>query len=174
MGPTHRLVGGSSAFIASTGVGLPIPVVAASVVLAAATSSLPDDLERGIKLGRRRVLKLAHRRVTHRPFVQALAAAALFYALVFFCGPEFTLPIGVGAASLLYACLVHSLLDGMTVDPDGVQYFWPLSRRGYHVLPRFMRVWVGNKSRSEKVFIAVWVTGVLIYAYARFHSYIAA
>lgn len=145
-----------------------VPIVIASVAVATAASSLPDDLERGIKLGRRRVLKLDHRRVTHRPFVQALAAAALFYGLVSFCGPEYTAYAAVVAGSLLFGCLMHSVADGMTVHPDGVQYFWPLSRRGYHLLPRFMRVWVGSRSRSERLFVVVWVLGVLIYAYARF------
>jgi membrane-bound metal-dependent hydrolase YbcI (DUF457 family) len=87
--------------------------------------------------------------------------------------PEFAGLIVVMAASLALGCVMHSAADAMTVDKHGIQLLWPISRRGYHLLPWSMRVWVGTKSRSEKAFVAIWCGFVLIYAYAHFGSLIS-
>jgi hypothetical protein len=165
MGPTHKLVGGSTAFVATTAVGAPAVVVVIAVISAVVASPMPDQAEK--------VLHLRHRRLTHRPSVQmaffgawGLAGSVL--------APQFVGLIAVMAASLAAGCVMHSVADSMTVEKDGIQLLWPLSRRGYHLLPWSLRVWVGTKSRSEKLFVVVWCAFVLIYAYAHFRSHISA
>lgn len=163
MGPTHKLVCGSTAFVATTAVGAPMLVVAASVVGAAATYDLPDIDQ---KIG------IPHRRLTHWPSVQIAFFAGCGLLAVRYA-PEFSWLIAVMAASMAFGCVVHSLADAMTVDKDGIQLLWPFRRRGYHLLPWRLRVRVGTKSRSERWFLRVWMLLVLIYAYAHFGSLIS-
>lgn len=162
---THGLVSGTSAFVATTAVGAPLVVVAASVVGATATKSWPDRAEK--------ILHCQHRRLTHRPFVQICFFAAWGLLAVHYL-PQFAVLIAVVASSMAFGCVMHSVADGMTVERNGIEFLWPISRRGYHLLPRFMRVWVGSKSRSERTFVAIWTGFVLIYAYAQFGSLIFA
>jgi membrane-bound metal-dependent hydrolase YbcI (DUF457 family) len=162
MKPTHRFVGTSTGLIAATAVGLPLELDATIAILAGASSSIPDDLEK--------LFRLPHRRLTHRPFVQ-LAVIGMICAAAVAAAAPLTWALAV-ASGVAVGCLAHSLADAMTVHPDGIQLLWPLSRRGYHVLPRFMRVWVGTRSRSEMAFLLVWSVIVLCYMYARYHQLI--
>jgi hypothetical protein len=77
-----------------------------------------------------------------------------------------------GATSSLPDQAEHSVADSMTVDKHGIALLWPISRRGYHLLPRRMRVWVGSKSRSEWTFAACWCVFVLSYVYVRYRHYL--
>lgn len=161
-GPTHRLIGASSGFVVASVVGLPIVICAAAAGAAGATSSLPDQLEKWIRV--------RHRRLTHYPLLQVAfffvaAAAIISLAAV----PAVPLEVIAGAAAL--GCVMHSVADSMTVDQHGIALLWPISRRGYHLMPRPLRVWVGSKSRSEWVFAACWCAFVLCYVYVRYrHS----
>jgi membrane-bound metal-dependent hydrolase YbcI (DUF457 family) len=159
---THRLLGGSTGFVATTAVGLPISICAVATVIAAASSSLPDDLERW--------LHLSHRRATHYPSLQLLVAATIAAGAIAEAAPAVVVLSVVGAVAL--GCLVHSLADAMTVEQHGIALLWPISRRGYHLLPRPMRVWVGSKSRSEWAFAACWCAFVLCYVYVRYRHQI--
>src|SRR4051812_37589724 len=140
MGPTHALVGGSTAFVATSALGLPWEYVGVATVCSAATSSLPDDAEKW--------LRLPHRKTTHRPAVQ-IAFFGLLAVAASLAVPTFATLAVLLAAPLTLGCVMHSCADAMTVERHGIQLLWPISRRGYHLLPRFMRVWVGSKSRSE-------------------------
>lgn len=164
MGPTHRLIGGSTVLVATTAIGLPLELVAGASALAVASSSLPDDLEK--------VFHLEHRKITHRPVLQLLACSALAYAAVLS-----TIPLWIvlcTAIPVAAACLLHSFADAMTVYPSGIQLLWPISRRGYHLMPYRMRVRVGTRSPSEVVFALIWSVIVLSYLYARFRHHIVA
>jgi membrane-bound metal-dependent hydrolase YbcI (DUF457 family) len=154
------LVGGTSGFVISTAVGASMPVVAAVSILAFFSSPAPDRLEKSF-------IKLRHRRITHRPAIQLAFIALLTYvmAMVMRPYPEPALVVGAGLA---VGCVMHSVADAMTVDKHGIQLLWPISQRGYHLMPWSLRVWVGRKSTSERVFCVVWLGSVLIYAYARF------
>jgi membrane-bound metal-dependent hydrolase YbcI (DUF457 family) len=157
MNRTHRFCGGTAAFIATTAVGLPIPVVMAAIGGSVAGSSLPDDAEK--------LLHVDHRKLTHRP---SIAYAAIAYL------PAYSVYIAILAAALAFGCVMHSLLDAMTVEKHGIQLLWPFSKRGFHLLPWSWRVWVGSKSPSERLFVAIWCAFVLIYSYARFRHLILA
>lgn len=159
MSQTHRLVGGSSAFVATSAVGVPWGYVCVAIACAAGASSMPDDAEK--------LLHFKHRKITHRPALQLAFFASLVAAAATWT-PEYVALIAVGAAAMAFGCVMHSVADAMTVHPDGIQLLWPLSRRGYHLLPWSMRVWVGSKSTSERVFVAMWTAFVIIYSYARF------
>jgi hypothetical protein len=172
MGPTHRLVGGTTGFVVSTAVvpALDAPsyvslgVVAAAVLLAAGASSVPDDLER--------LLRAKHRTVTHWPALQLAVVGVLTVVVSIASGLPVALVASAITGPVALGCVMHSVADAMTVDPRGIQLLWPLSRRGYHLLPRSLRVWVGTKSRSEWAFVAVWCLVVLSYTYARFRHHI--
>lgn len=165
MAKTHRLVSGSTAFVATTAVGIPIYVCGAAAGVSALASSWPDDVEK--------LLHLKHRRASHWPSVQAIvlgvpvAAAAIWL-------PVATLAVAALAVAAWLGCVMHSVADSMTVEQHGIALLWPISRRGYHLLPRPLRVWVGSKSRSEWVFVACWCAFVLCYAYVRYRHYIPA
>lgn len=159
MSPTHHLVGGSTAFVATTALNAPTLVVAVAVAGATAASSLPD-VDQRIKL-------LPHRGLTHYPILQIAFFAALG-ALAAAWAPEFRSIIVVLAMSMALGCVMHSVADAMTIERNGIRLLWPLSRRGYHLMPWSLRTRVGSESRSERVFVAVWVLAVLIYAYAHF------
>ena len=165
MGTTHRLVGGSTALVVSTAIGLPMPVDVAVAGVAAASSSIPDDLEK--------LLHLRHRRLTHYPLLQLAVISVLTAAVLEFVPAA---PVGVvlaGAAAVALGCVVHSLADAMTVDPRGMALLWPFSRRGYHLLPHALRVRVDSKSASEWVFAALWTGIVLSYLYVRYRHNIS-
>lgn len=164
-GQTHRLIGGSTGFVISTAVGASMPVVAAISLIAFASSTAPDHLEKKIGLN--------HRRLTHYPAMQLVFIAALTYAIAMVMRPE-PWPAVVIGAGLAVGCVMHSVADAMTVDKHGIQLLWPLSSRGYHLMPWSLRVWVGRKSTSERVFCVIWLGFVLIYAYARFGYLITA
>jgi len=142
-----------------------MPVVLGVVAVAAASSPAPDSIERR--------LKLKHRRKAHRPALQLTFIGIWTYALAMVMQPYPLVALVIGAG-LAIGCVMHSIADSMTVDREGIQLLWPLSRRGYHLLPWKLRVWVGTKSRSERLFVVVWMAFVLIYAYARFGSLISA
>jgi len=165
MRQTHSIVGGTTAFVVTTAVGLPMEVVAISIIGATVGSSLPDNVEKP--------LHLPHRKVSHWPAVQ-LAFFAAVAAMIVSQAPNYAVMIWIAAASIAFGCVMHSIADAMTVEKHGIQLLWPIKRRGYHLLPWSMRVWVGSKSRSEKVFVAIWVVFVLIYTYAHFGSLIYA
>lgn len=159
MGPTHRLVGGTTGLVASSAAGLPIPAVVAVALIAGASSSLPDDLEK--------LLHLPHRRTTHYPILQLAAICGLAYVGLRFAAVPLLLVVGV-TGPIALGCLMHSIVDSMTVDPRGVALFWPIYRRGVHLLPRWARIWVASDSRSEWAFCVVWVSIVLCYTYVQF------
>jgi membrane-bound metal-dependent hydrolase YbcI (DUF457 family) len=164
MYPTHRLVNGSSAFVATTAVGLPVYVVAVSVAGAVATTVAPDKIEK--------MLGVPHRR-WHLPSLYLVVFAGL-YALAMHYVVDQNGVIGVLCASAAFGCVMHMVADAMTVERHGIKLLWPISRRGYHLLPWSCRVWVGSKSRSERLFVVIWCGFVLIYAYARFRYLIPA
>jgi len=160
MAKTHRLVSASTAFVVPCVAGAPVVLAAAAGTVAALTASLPDQVEKP--------LRLPHRTVSHYPLVQlgvfslpVLAAWHWMAAAVVLVGPI--------AASAWFSCLMHSVADAMTVDPRGVRLLWPL-KRGFHVLPRRMRVRVSSKSTSEWVFFVVWSALVVCFIYARFRQ----
>jgi membrane-bound metal-dependent hydrolase YbcI (DUF457 family) len=151
--------------VATTAVGQPLLVGVCAAVIAAASSSLPDDAEK--------LLKLSHRRITHYPVVQLLVIGAIAGLIIAASEiPDVIVLAFLGAVAI--GCVMHSCADAMTVDPRGIALLWPINRRGYHLLPRWARVWVGTKSRSEWAFVAVWSTIVLSYLYARYRHHISA
>jgi membrane-bound metal-dependent hydrolase YbcI (DUF457 family) len=97
-----------------------------------------------------------------------IAFFVLLVTAVVMAAPDWAGLASVIAASMAFGCLMHSVADGMTVHPDGIQYLWPFRRRGYHLLPWQLRVRVGSNSVSEWVFVVVWSAFVLIYTYALF------
>jgi membrane-bound metal-dependent hydrolase YbcI (DUF457 family) len=162
-GPTHRLIGASSGFIAASVVGLSIGACVAAGGAAGATSSLPDQLER--------YLRVRHRRLTHYPLLQVAFFAVVAAAIIHLAAaPVVFLEVIAGAAAL--GCVMHSVADSMTVEQHGIALLWPISRRGFHLMPRPMRVWVGSKSRSEWAFAACWCAFVLCYVYVRYRHQI--
>lgn len=168
MAPTHRLVNGTTAFVVTTAVGMPLTFAGVSSALAAASASLPDDAEKLLHVPQR-----FHRQnPTHYP-----AAQLIFFALLAVAGsiyaPQFAAWIVFACACLAFGCVTHSLADAMTVEKRGIKLAWPISRRGYHLLPWKMRIWVGSNSPSERLFVAVWCAFVLIYVYARFRHLIS-
>jgi membrane-bound metal-dependent hydrolase YbcI (DUF457 family) len=162
-GRTHKIVGGSVGLVASTTVLAPTAfsiVVGVGVAgVAAASSSLPDSLEK--------LLRVKHRTVTHWPSLQLAIIGAITWTALHYgsAPPLLAIPVAIGVA---IGCLAHSLADAMTIDPRGIALLWPIRRRGYHIVPRSWRVRVDSKSTSEKVFVALWCAFVLIYAYERF------
>lgn len=165
MAKTHRLVSGSTAFVATTAAGLPIYACGAAIGVAALASSWPDDVERP--------LCLDHRKWSHRPLVQGLVLSLPAVAAAIWL-PAAALIVAATAVAAWIGCVAHSLADAMTVEQHGIQLLWPISRRGYHLLPRPLRVWVGSKSRSEWVFAACWCVFVLCYVYVRYRHLIPA
>jgi membrane-bound metal-dependent hydrolase YbcI (DUF457 family) len=171
MGPRHQMIGGSTALIATTAAGLPIPVDVAVVAVAAASSSLPDQIETWVNfVGRKlhiKLLQIPHRRLTHWPSMQIGVVAVIAAALLELTSAEalYVLPVAAGVG---IGCLAHSLADAMTIHPQGIQLLWPISARGYHLLPHALRVKVGSKSRSEWLFSAIWAAFVLSYLYVRY------
>jgi membrane-bound metal-dependent hydrolase YbcI (DUF457 family) len=161
MSRTHRIFSGTSTFVVTSAVGLPLEVVAVASAGAAIGSGLPDDIEKP--------LHLPHREVSHYPSVQILVFGLIALAGATYL-PEITYLIVGACASLALGCVMHSVADAMTVDPGGIRLLWPIRLRGYHLAPRRLRVRVGRKSFSEKLFLYVWVGFVIIYAYAHFSS----
>lgn len=159
MGSTHRFVGTTTGFVLPSAAGLPIVAVAAIALVAGAASSLPDDLERW--------LRLSHRRLTHRPVLQLAVIGGLAYLALHLAAAPTLIVLGL-AGAVAIGCLMHSIADSMTVHPDGIELFWPVYRRGVHLLPRWARVWVDSDSRSEMTFCVVWTSIVLCYAYVQF------
>jgi membrane-bound metal-dependent hydrolase YbcI (DUF457 family) len=151
--------------VASTAAGAPLSACVAITLTAAVTSSLPDSLEK--------IVKAKHRTITHWPALQVAVIGGLTYLATLISGanPSVVMAIGVGVA---IGCLMHSCADAMTVDPRGIALLWPISRRGYHLTPRWARVLVGTKSRSEWAFALVWIVFVLSYTYARYRHFISA
>lgn len=144
--------------------GLPLTFVVGSSVIATISSPAPDRIEK--------VFGLQHRRITHRPFVQLTVIAALTYAAAMLMRPDppiFAVVVGVGLA---FGCVMHSVADAMTVESYGIELLWPISRRGYHLLPWSLRVWADGDAPSQKVFVAVWLAFVLIYVYERYGNLI--
>jgi membrane-bound metal-dependent hydrolase YbcI (DUF457 family) len=163
MEQAHRLVGGSTGFVAGLATGFPLTISAAVGATAALSSSLPDHLEGP--------LRLSHRKITHWPAMQ-LFVIALITAGIISLSPVPDEYVFVFTGGMAIGCLMHSIADSMTIHPSGIQLLWPISRRGYHLLPRSMRVRVGTKSRSEWAFVVIWCLFVLSYTYARFRHQI--
>jgi membrane-bound metal-dependent hydrolase YbcI (DUF457 family) len=165
MGPTHTVVGGSTAFVITSALGLPWGYVGIATTCAAMGSPLPD-VDQKIK-------GLKHRTITHYPALQLG-----FFALVGLAATRYVDGydeiVWLVVASLTLGCVMHSCADAMTIHPRGIRLLWPISRRGYHLLPWSMRVKVASDSRSEAAFVAIWGLFVLIYAYAHFHQLISA
>jgi membrane-bound metal-dependent hydrolase YbcI (DUF457 family) len=160
-GRTHRIIGGSTAFVVSTVAGLPAPLIAGAVAVAAKSSSLPDDAEKW--------LRVPHRRLTHWPLVQ-MAIFAIPVAASAIWIPIYASAIGALCASAFFGCFMHSIADSMTIHPSGIQLLWPISRRGYHLMPQSMRVRVDRDSLSEKVFRVMLIVIVLCFTYVRYHD----
>lgn len=161
---THKLVSGTSAFMATTAVYLPPHVVIVSMAGAVSTTVLPDRAEK--------MLGIEHRR-WHLPALY-LAIFGGLYVLATHYVVDTSGIIAVVLASMAFGCVMHMVADAMTVEKRGIKLLWPISRRGYHLLPWKFRVWVGSKSRSERLFAVVWCGFVLIYIYARFKHLISA
>jgi membrane-bound metal-dependent hydrolase YbcI (DUF457 family) len=173
MARTHRLVGGSTAFVIGAGAGFPIALVGGVSLVAAAASTLPDSLEHPPKLIRKKMPRLAkrlslpHRQITHYPVIQ-LSVTLLLAGLLLSISPIPAVFVLYLAGALAIAFVMHSVADAMTIDPRGIALFWPIQRRGYHLLPRPLRARVDTSSPSEIVFSVVWSAFVLCFAYARF------
>src|SRR4051812_18331154 len=174
MGPTHALIGGTTGFVVSTAVvpalGAPsyldAAVIASAVMCATAASSLPDSLEK--------LIRAKHRTITHWPSLQLAIIAGLTFVLSLASGfPIALVALGV-TGPIALGCVMHSVADAMTIDPRGIQLLWPISRRGYHLTPRWARVRVATGSRSEWVFGVVSCLIVLTYTSARFRHSIPA
>jgi membrane-bound metal-dependent hydrolase YbcI (DUF457 family) len=174
MKKTHRFVGGSTAFVVGTSVGLPIAVVVGVSALSAFASTFPDDVERPVRLKRLTIWPgLPHRQLTHYPVIQLLVVALLALLMIAaspFSGGE----VIYLAGALAIAWVMHSVADAMTIDRRGIALLWPIRRRGYHLLPRPLRARVDTNSVSEKVFGVVWSAIVLCFIYARFRHSIPA
>lgn len=167
MAKTHRLVGGSTAFVAGVSVGFPLVVVAGVSVLAAAASTSPDDVERPVKIKRLTIWPgLPHRQITHYPVVQ-LSIVAVLALVMLSASPLDPVVVLYLTGALAVAWVMHSVADAMTIDRRGIALLWPIRRRGYHLLPRRLRARVGSSSLSEVVFCVVWTTFVLCFTYAR-------
>ena len=134
---THILGGilaGELVCIAGISTAVSAPALLAGAV---AGSLLPDIDHRGSKISRSgaagRVASLAvsavttHRGVIHTPaFILALGAvlgAASFFA-DWTLGPALLLGLMVGMLS-------HLVLD--TLNPSGIMWFWPISRKRFHL-----------------------------------------
>jgi membrane-bound metal-dependent hydrolase YbcI (DUF457 family) len=166
-GRTHRLVSGSTAWVGVVAVGAPAYLALGAAAVASLTASLPDVDQ---KVG-----WLPHRGPTHWPLVQLLVFALPVAAVAYWSPVRDLVVIAAAlAAAGWLGCFVHSCADAMTVQPSGIQLLWPLSRRGYHLLPRSMRIRVGRDSRSEAVFFVVCSAIVLCFTYAHFRYLIAA
>lgn len=161
-------------------VGLPIGVCVVAGGVAGATSSLPDNMEIVLNFPQRRFRprwafkyfpSVSHRHLTHYPLLQIVFFAGVAAAIIHFAAaPAGFLEATAGAAAL--GCVMHSVADSMTVEQHGIALLWPINRRGYHLMPRPLRVWVGSKSRSEWVFVACWCALVLCYVYVRYRHQI--
>jgi membrane-bound metal-dependent hydrolase YbcI (DUF457 family) len=182
MARTHRLVSGSTAFVATTAVGVPIGVCGVAAGVATLAASWPDDAEGLLNAPQhrfrpRRLFKhfpvVSHRHLTHYPSLQVAFFAVVAAAIISFAAaPVDSLEVIAGAAA--FGCVMHSVADSMTVEQHGIALLWPFSRRGVHLMPRPLRVWVGAKSRSEWVFVACWCAFVLCYLYVRYRHSIPA
>lgn len=164
IGKTHQVFNISAAFVVLTAAGAPLVVAGAVSGAAGVSASWPDDVEKP--------LHLPHRGPSHWPSVQA----AVFSLPVIACAAWLsvaTIYVAALAAAVWFGCVLHSCADAMTVERGGIKLLWPVSRRGFHLLPRFMRTRVGRDSRSEKVFVVAWCTFVLSYIYVRYHEQIA-
>ena len=62
----------------------------------------------------------------------------------------------------------------MTIEKRGIRLAWPISKRGYHLMPWGGRVRVGSDSRSERLFVIVWMALVLFYVYLQYRAFIFA
>jgi len=148
---------------------MPLIFAGATSVLAASTATFPDRAEKVLRIPE----SLHRKNPTHYPSTQIL-----FFALLAVAGsiylPQFTPWIVFACAGAAYGCVMHSVADAMTVEKHGIRLAWPISRRGYHLLPRWARVWVGSKSPSERLFVLVWMALVLLYVYLRYRSFIFA
>lgn len=193
IGRTHKFFNVSAAFVALTAAGAPLVVAGAVSGAAGVSASWPDVVEKP--------LHLPHRGPSHWPLVQAavlslpVIAAAIWLpgvldrlvagigvphtlvahlavsALV--AARQFAVPCVAALAAIMWmGCVWHSVADAMTVDREGIKLLWPISRRGFHLAPRFLRTRVGRDSRSEKVFVVAWCTFVLSYIYVRYHEQI--
>lgn len=163
MARTHALVGTTTGFVAATAVGVSVPVAAGVAVVAGASSSVPDDLEK--------LLHVDHRTVTHWPLLQVLVISALGF-LASLVIPLVLAVVLAGAVAI--GCVMHSAADAMTIDRRGIALLWPISRRGYHLLPPFLRASVGSRSISELAFSVAWCAIVISYLYVRYGNHISA
>jgi membrane-bound metal-dependent hydrolase YbcI (DUF457 family) len=174
MAKTHSLIGGTTGFVVSTAalpaLGAPsyldAAIVASAVALATASSSLPDSLEKW--------LHVKHRTVTHWPALQLFVLGVITASALLASKGQIGFYILAVTSPIALGCVMHSVADAMTIDPRGIQLLWPISRRGFHLTPRWARVRVATESRSEWVFGIVWCLIVLIYTYARFRHSIPA
>jgi membrane-bound metal-dependent hydrolase YbcI (DUF457 family) len=166
-GRTHRLVSGSAAWVSVVAVGAPAYLAAGAAVVASLTASLPDVDQ---KVG-----WLPHRGPTHWPLVQLLVFAVPVVAVAYWSPVrELVVAVAALAAAAWFGCLAHSCADAMTVQGSGIKLLWPISRRGYHLMPRRLRVRVGRRSRSEAVFFVAYSAIVLCFTYAHFRYLITA
>jgi hypothetical protein len=182
MAGTHRLVSGTTGFIVANVAGLPIPGDLMVAAVAGVSASIPDDLEKVLRpkwLSKRfprlakKIPLFKHRTITHYPAMQLAVLGGLVYLAVHY-GIAPTVICVAFASAVAWGCFMHSCADAMTVDPRGIALLWPISRRGFHLLPYHLRVRVGSKSVSEIVFFVVWSVIVLSFLYARFRHQISA
>lgn len=168
-GRTHVLIGATTPLAAGVTIGAPLVYVGAVSIISAAVSRLPDLAEK--PLGRKKPI-FKHRTITHYPALQIVLVIALAFAASVAGAPADV----ITAASVGAACglVMHSVADAMTVDPSGIRLLWPISRRGYHVLPRSLRVWSDRRAASQWVFAAVWCLLVAGLIYARLRHQIPA
>jgi hypothetical protein len=176
MEKTHWLVGGSTGFVAGVATGFPLTISAAVAATAAVSSSIPDRLEGppAWMIHNHKwlsVFRLPHRKVTHWPALQVFVIGLITAGIISFSNAPNDMVL-IFACGVAVGCLMHSIADAMTIHPSGIQLLWPISRRGYHLLPRALRVKVGTKSRSEWAFAVIWCLVVLSFTYAHFHSQI--
>jgi len=159
MGPTHGLVGFSTATVAGTAAGLGFRELAVMVAAASWCSRTPDRREYvGVRvpwhrrrwLWRRRVFR--HRGPTHWPETWlGLSMVAVLLAVVFGAGWWAALPWAAGF-SIGYG--MHLVADAMTRDglevwSLGHEYVWgEWRRRDVHLLPERFRPYTGGRAEA--------------------------
>lgn len=100
-----------------------------------------------VNFGLKKGLKVKHRGVTHYGITCLLVLVASTFIGWLAGYQDVGLAFGLGYLS-------HALADAMT--SSGVPFWWPLSKKKFHLLPALLRVRTGS-SREQWVFLALGV-----------------
>lgn len=125
-GRSHQLIAANAAYFGMLPMQAGVATTASVVLVAVATSRLPDiDFRLGIK----------HRTVTHYALTAVLVTAVLGLAVA--------MTVGMGAGMIVTLGLIfgygsHLVSDACTLS--GVPLFGPFNRTDVHLLPRGFRL----------------------------------